>query len=389
MIIRPHSMPHVVHVSFFNDPAQRLPEQLLAAWPTLVDVAEAASQSRLQVSVVQASAHTDHFERNRVRYFFLPLGLPGRPAPGFADLIRRLAADLYHIHGLGFPRQVLSLAALAPGVPMVLQDHASRPPRLWHRALWRRAMNAAAGISFCALAQAEPFATAGMLHPAAHLYEIPEATSRFTPGDREQARRSTGAAGEPLVLWVGHLNENKDPLTALRGISEAARALPGLQLWCCFGTAPLLPEVQRRVAKDPFLSGRVHLLGPVPHAQIEQLMRAADIFVQASHRESTGFALIEAIACGLPPVVTDIPSFRAITGAGAIGQLWPRGDFQSLCEGLRAVSARPYTATRNAVRLHFERELSFAALGAKLAALYHDVLARERALCRQAEATRA
>jgi glycosyltransferase involved in cell wall biosynthesis len=382
-------MPHVVHVSFFNDPAQRLPGQLLKAWPTLVDVAEAASQSAIRVSVVQASAHTDHFERNRVRYFFLPAGPPGVPDPGFSELIRRLAADVFHVHGLGFPRQVLSLAALAGGVPIVLQDHASGPPRLWHRALWRRGMKAAAGISFCALAQADPFANAGLLDPSTRLYEIPEASSRFTPGDREQARRATGTAGEPLVLWVGHLNENKDPLTALRGISAAARALPNLQFWCCFGTAPLLPEVQKCVAKDPFLRGRVHLLGPVPHRRIEQLMRAADIFMLASHRESTGFALIEAIACGLPPVVTDIPSFRGITGAGAVGQLWPCGDFQSLCEALRAVSARADTATRTAVRLHFERELSFAALGTKLAALYKDVLVRDRALYLPVEATRA
>jgi glycosyltransferase involved in cell wall biosynthesis len=382
-------MPHVVHVSFFNDPAQRLPDQLLEAWPTLVDVAEAVSQSGVRVSVVQASAHTDHFERNRVRYFFLPAGPPGTPSAGFAELIRRLAADAYHVHGLDFSRQVLSLAALAPGVPIVLQDHASRPPRLWRRALWRRGMKTAAGISFCALAQAKPFLNAGLLDPSTRLYEIPEASSRFTPGDREQARRATGAAGEPLVLWVGHLNENKDPLTALRGISEAARALPNLQLSCCFGTAPLLPEVQKRIAKDQFLRGRVRLLGPVPHPRIEQLMRAADIFVLASHRESTGFALIEAIACGLPPVVTDIPSFRAITGAGTVGHLWPCGDFRSLSEALRAAAARADTATRGAVRLHFERQLSFTALGRRLAALYKDVLERERAPYPPVEATRA
>lgn len=382
-------MPHVVHISFFNDPAERLPGQLLEAWPTLVDVAEAASQSGIHVSVVQASAHTDQFERNHVRYFFLPVGPPGVPGQSFGDLIRRLAADVYHVHGLGFPQQVLSLAALAPGVPIVLQDHASRPPRLWHRALWRRAMKAAAGISFCAPAQAEPFANAGLLDSSTRLYAIPEASSRFTPGDREHARRATGTVGEPLVLWVGHLDENKDPLTALQGIRQAVRALPNLQFWCCFGNAPLLPEVQKRVAKDHYLRGRVHLLGPVPHPRVEQLMRAADVFVLASHRESTGFALIEAIACGLPPVVTDIPSFRAITGAGRVGQLWPCGDSQSLCEALNAVSARADAATRAGVRLHFERELSFAALGTKLAALYHDVLARERALCDPLEASRA
>ena len=52
-------------------------------------------------------------------------------------------------------------------------------------------------------------------------------------------------------------------------------------------------------------------------------MRAADLFVLGSHREGSGYSLIEALACGLPPIVTDIPSFRSLTGAGVVGALWP------------------------------------------------------------------
>jgi glycosyltransferase involved in cell wall biosynthesis len=147
-------------------------------------------------------------------------------------------------------------------------------------------------------------------------------------------------------------------------------------LWCCFGTAPLLSEVRSRIAGDRILRGRVHLMGRVPHESVEQLMRAADVFVQGSHRESTGFALIEALACGLPPVVTDIPSFRSLTGQGAVGQLWPCGDSRGLSEALRSVAAHTDSVTRAAVRAHFERELSFTALGAKLAAVYRDTLER-------------
>jgi glycosyltransferase involved in cell wall biosynthesis len=374
-------LPHVVQVGFFNDRYGRSPAQLLDAWPTLVDVAEAASRAGMRVSVVQACSHSQSLAQNGVFYHFLPLG--GAPAPhcestAFQELLRSLAPDVFHVHGLGFPRQVLALAALAPGIPIILQDHASRPPRIWRRALWRRGMAVAAGITFCALAQARPFAKAGLVSPATQLYEIPESTSRFTPGDKEEARRAMQVTGEPLVLWVGHLNENKDPLTVLEGISEAARALPGLQLWCCFGTAPLLREVRIRIARDRRLRDRVHLVGPVPHERVEHLMRAADVFVLGSHREGSGYALIEALACGLPSVVTDIPSFRAITGAGAVGRLWTCGDPRALCEALRSVAARTDSATRAAVRAHFERELSFDSLGAKLASMYKDMLGRKR-----------
>jgi glycosyltransferase involved in cell wall biosynthesis len=178
------------------------------------------------------------------------------------------------------------------------------------------------------------------------------------------------------VLWVGHLNTNKDPLTVLQGISAAACSLPRLQLYCCFGSAPLLEPVQARIAADPNLLGRVHLLGRIAHARVEQLMRAADLFVLGSHHEGSGYSLIEAMACGLPPVVTDIPSFRTLTGGGAVGTLWQQDDPRALRNALVSIAARADAGMRTAVRNHFDRELSFDALGRKLAAMYEDTLRR-------------
>ena len=376
----PRQLPHVAQIGFFNDPEGRSPAQLLDAWPTLVDVAEAAARSGIRVSVVQACAHSEQLSRNGVQYFFLPFGAARahRESATFRELLRSLAPDVFHVNGLGFPRQVLSLATLAPGVPILLQDHASQPPRIWRRPPWRRGMAVAAGISFCALEQAQPFVNAGLVNPATRLYQIPESTSRFTPGDKEEARRATAVSGDPLVLWVGHLNQNKDPLTVLEGLSKAARALPGLQLWCCFGTAPLLRRVRNLIAADRNLRGRVHLLGPVPHDRVQHLMRAADIFVLGSHREGSGYALTEALACGLPPVVTDIPSFRSLTGAGTVGKLWPCGDSHALCEALCSVARRLDHRMRAAVRAHFDLELSLDALGLKLAAMYQHAHERKR-----------
>jgi glycosyltransferase involved in cell wall biosynthesis len=176
------------------------------------------------------------------------------------------------------------------------------------------------------------------------------------------------------VLWVGHLNANKDPLTVLEGISHAAKALPSLKMYCCYGSSPLLREVQHRIAADPNLRERVHLLGSVPHQDLEYLMQAADIFVLGSHREGSGYALIEAIACGLPPVVTDIPSFRELTGSGRIGALWPTGNAGKLSECLQTMAAQCQIRLRTDVRSHFESELSFDVVGRKLALAYEDVL---------------
>jgi len=372
-------MPHIVQISFFSDPQGRPAAQLLNEWSTLVDVAEAASKSGSDVSVIQASAHSDHLERNGVHYYFLPFNDASSRNAYSAEsrgLLRSLAPDVFHVHGLDFPQQVSSLAEMSPDAPIILQDHASRPPRIWRRASVRRGMSVAAGVAFCSLAQARPFAAAGLIGASTQVYEIPESTSRFAPADRDDARRSTGVEGDPAVLWVGHLNANKDPLTVLEGISASIRELPQLRFYCCFGDAPLLRAVQSRIALDTRLRDRVQLLGRLPHERIELLMRAADIFVLGSHREGSGYSLIEALACGLPPAVTDIPSFRSLTKAGSVGELWPCGDSRALCRALLSIAHRSGSEQRAAVRAHFERELSSNALGVKLSAMYADVLAR-------------
>jgi glycosyltransferase involved in cell wall biosynthesis len=367
---------HVAQISFFTDPQARAPEQLLSDWPSLGDVAECAARAAVRVTVIQACFHSQQLTRGGVSYHFLPFG-HGQPSEGaasrFGELLRALVPDVLHVHGLDFGHDVLSLAAAAPKVPILLQDHASRPPRPWRRASWRRCFSAASGISFCSLEQAQPFVSAGLLAPETKVYAIPESTSRFAPGDKHQARRLLGLSGDPLILWVGHLDANKDPLTVLDGISRAARVLPRLQLYCCFGTAPLLRAIQGRINGDPLLNGRVHLMGRVPHARVEQLMRAADLFVSGSHREGSGYSVIEALACGLPPVVTDIPSFRSLTGAGSIGALWSRGNANMLSERLISAAAQPQVKIRAAARKHFEDELSFEAVGRKLASAYRDL----------------
>lgn len=373
---------NIAQIGCFSDPRRRVPGQLLEAWPTLVDVAESVAGCGARVSVIQASEHSQCIDRNGVSYHFVPFGGPSSPLraeSAAGALIRQLAPDAFHVHGLGFPRHVLALAGLAPGVPILLQDHANRLPRLWRRAAWRRCAPLVGGVAFCSRDQARPFLNAGLLHPRTPVFEIPESTSRFAPGSQEAARRALGLSGDPLLLWVGHLNENKDPLTVLAGVSQAARELPGLQLWCCFGTAPLLRRVQRRVRADPSLRGRVHLLGRVPHERVEQLMRAADAFVLGSHREGSGYSLIEALACGLPPVVTNIPSFRALTGGGAVGMLWEPGNPRSLCAALLALRPRADAELRAGVRAHFDRELSFGAVGRKLGAAYGGLLGRKHA----------
>lgn len=370
---------HVAQLNFLPAPPGLAIRELLERWPSLADIAELVSATGIKVSVLQAAGHSERLTHNGVDYRFVDIGRAST-ARGrgrrFAHALRDVAADVLHAHGLSFAGEALAISRLmSPQRPIVIQDHADRPPR-WRRPLWRRRFAVASGVAFTAPEQAEPFAKARLFGTHTRLFAIPESSSRFTPGEKIRARAETALHGDPCVLWVGHLSPGKDPLAVLDGVSLAARRLPDLQLWCAYGTAPLLSAVRRRIGSDPWLRGRVHLLGKVPHERIEMLMRASDLFVSGSRSEGSGYAAIEALACGLVPVLTDIPAFRALTGDGRIGHLWPCGDPARLADALvLAVADRP---SPTQVRAHFDATLSFAAVGRRWADAYAQVLVGNR-----------
>jgi glycosyltransferase involved in cell wall biosynthesis len=348
---------------------------LLERWPSLADIAEIVAGSGIRVSVLQAASHAENLTRNGVDYRFVDVcgagaaRSRGRP---FARALAGMGVDLLHVHGLGFVMTACAATARrSPALPVVFQDHADRLPGWWRRPRHRRGFMTASGIAFTSLEQARPFSAAGLFPASARLFAIPESSSRFTPGDQADARAETGIDGDPCVLWVGHLAHGKDPLAVLDGIALAAPRQPNLQLWCAFATAPMLSAVRARIEGDPRLRGRVHLLGKVPHPRIESLLRAADLYVSGSHAEGSGYAAIEAIACGVTPVLTDIPAFRALTGNGRIGHLWPCSDAARLADALLAAAAERDAPQR--VRAHFDATLSFEAVGGLWADAYRLV----------------
>ena len=230
-------------------------------------------------------------------------------------------------------------------------------------------------MTFTHREQARPFVEAGVLPDAMPIFEVLEVSSWFTPGDQDEARRATGLGGEPCLLWIGHLDPNKDPLTVLAAFEAAAPHLADPHLWCCYESTELLQQVRDRVRSSGVLRDRVHLLGRIPHERVEHLGRAADFLIGGSHRESTGVAVVEAMACGATPLVSDIPSLRRITGEGEVGSLTPPGDSPAMTRALLEWAARDRSTLRRRVRKHFEERLSFDAVARQLCDAYEGVLA--------------
>jgi glycosyltransferase involved in cell wall biosynthesis len=158
----------------------------------------------------------------------------------------------------------------------------------------------------------------------------------------------------------------------LAAFGRAAPALPDARLWCCYQRAPLLGAVRRAIADSPALRGRVTLLGARPHAEMQDLFRAADFHVQASHHEGSGYSVIEAMACGTPPLVTDLPSFRRIVDGA--GSLTPVGDGLALAASMVAWADRDPLARRRAARARFDEALSYTTIGRELRAAYEALV---------------
>ncbi len=370
---------HVAQANLLPVPPGRAHATVLQEWRSLVDIAEIVAGAGVRVSVVQAAWRAERIVRGGIEYHFVDIAGKREPERSLhlALVLSGLGVDLLHVHGLAFAQDACAVARRLPRLALLCQDHADRPPRWWRRHRWRQWHRAVGAVAFTAREQARPFLDAGVLDARTRIFAIPESSCRFTPGDQALARAHTGLHGDPCVLWVGHLARGKDPLTVIDGIGEAALRLPRLQAWFAYGSAPMLAAVQARIAAHPQLSGRVHLLGQVPHPQVEALMRGADLFVSGSHAESCGYALLEAMACGATPVVTDIPSFRALTANGAIGRTWRPGDAAALATALVEAAAR--RPTRAQVRAHFDAALSFDAIGRRWAEAYAQVVAGKRA----------
>jgi glycosyltransferase involved in cell wall biosynthesis len=368
---------NVVQLNYAFDKALTDPGALLEAYGTLTGFSEAVAAAGADRTTVVQRFHRDaRIRRNGIEYTFCS-------ASRVHQTVADAQPDVVHVNGLHFAARTWALRQrLDRSVAIVVQDHgggvpAGRRVRVDH-AIRRRMSGAVDGFLFVAAEQSEAWQRAGLLPATCRVYEVMEGSTTFRPIPRGEARAVTGIDGEPAVLWVGRLTANKDPLTVVDGFEQSLRDLPAATLTMIYDGDELLPLVRARV-RSPALRDCVRLVGPVAHERLPAFYSAADLFVLGSHQEGSGYALLEACACGVLPVVTDIPSFRVITAGGSFGTLWKAGDAEACARAL-VNAARSNTAhARARMTAHFDGALSWRAIGRDALAAYHDALASRRA----------
>ena len=116
--------------------------------------------------------------------------------------------------------------------------------------------------------------------------------SRFSPRDRMESRKRFGIPEDAFVVgFVGHYIERKG-ITVLK---EAVDSVPGVYVMCA-GKGALKPEGERVLHTDPFRPD-----------DLVYFYSAADVFVLPTLNEGCCNAIIEAMACGLPIVSSNLP----------------------------------------------------------------------------------
>ena len=364
----------IVQANAVYDRSLKTPAALLDAYHTLTEWSEAVAGAGATVSVVQRFHSAATVEHNGVPYQFVTdpqtPWLSATDAPKeFIAAVAAQSPDVVHFNGLIFPSLVAGLrAALGNKTAIVIQHHGGEFPiraggllGWWHQRHWR-GIAAADALSFTAREQADPWRAAGVIGDQ-RIIEIVEASTTLRTVDRDRARAAVNVSGSPIILWVGRLTTNKDPLTVLDGLERVLPSLPNAKVVMVFGDDTLLPEVEERVRASGILGSKVILMGRVSRAEMPNLYGAADVFVSGSHSEGSGYALIEAMAAGVIPVVTNIPSFRAI--AGDCGLRWEPGETRQLADAMQRVLASDLPAARQQARARFEHALSWDAIARK------------------------
>ena len=290
------------------------------------------------------------------------------------------AADLVHLHDcLYLPVLGADRAARRSGLPTIVTQHvevvafgtALDPMlRLAYRTVGRRVLRRATTVAFVSEHVRTWFAD--HVDPDIRGVVIPNAvdTRRFRPGDaaeRALARTDLGLPpDQPVIAFVGRLVPKKGLAALVAGVAR----LPDVRLL-------VVGDGTERGAMD-VLGARVTHLPQLPPGRMPLVYRAADVFALLSRGEGMPVALIEALASGLPAIVSDDPGFAALAGCDGVTRVRPEAATVATAIGSLLADPAAHAAQGRAARAWALERHAPAAFADRYLALAEAALAAPR-----------
>lgn len=293
----------------------------------------------------------------------VPVPLSGRRPADLLHSVRTLRAvvrgdrpDVVHAHN---PKAALAARlAVGPGVPVLTTLHGV-PARSLARAtlVLRATSDRVVAVSPYVAAQLEVYG-----YPGERIDVVENAVERPATHDREGVRADLGLAPEAfVVMCAARLVDQKR-----HDLLVEASALPGApDVVLLAGDGPRRAAIEEAVARHG-LHDRVRLLGE--RSDVPALLAACDALVLPTDWEGLPISLLEAMALGVPVVVSRVGG--VVETLGSAVRLVEPGSATALAEALRALAGDPR-----------ERR----ALGARGRALAEERFGPEQMLARYAE----
>lgn len=177
--------------------------------------------------------------------------------------------------------------------------------------------------------------------------------TKFYPEDRAMARQRLGLHREDIVvISVGGLSERKGFHRVIEVLPQLVARFPRLRFLIAGGATPegdWGPRL-REMTRELLLDDHVRFLGPLPPDELRAAYSSADVFVLATRMEGWANVLLEASACGLPIVTTDVGGNREVVSSDELGIVVPYGDAGALRDAMAASLTRTWDRAR--IRQH-------------------------------------
>ncbi|MCD4784523.1 MAG: N-acetyl-alpha-D-glucosaminyl L-malate synthase BshA [Candidatus Eremiobacteraeota bacterium] len=152
-------------------------------------------------------------------------------------------------------------------------------------------------------------------------------TTKFKPGILTDRRRKFADDNEKILIHMSNFRPVKKILNTIRVFEKIQREIPAVLLMVGDG-------IQRyeagQLVGEMNLQNRVKFLGKIE--SVEHILPIADLFIINSVKESFGLAVLEAAACGVPAVVTDIGGLPEVVINGETGFVTPAEDTSAMAK---------------------------------------------------------
>jgi glycosyltransferase involved in cell wall biosynthesis len=364
----------IIHLSYSSPkPVYKDPE----AWLKRINSSVGVMESMTKYGEIIGIYHIQYkgiVEKNDVSYHFTGYNRWQLLFPFlFNRYVKKMFPDVIIAHGLISPWQVIMLRIqIGKRIKIITQHHAERPLKDIRQYFQKWADRFIQAYLFSSVDQGKEWVNSQQIQSIKKIKVVMGTSSPFYPIDRNLAQSNTGVQGSAVYLWVGGLNENKDPLTVALAFAMFTELNPDAKLYMVYQSGELIEALKETVNKMD-ASRNIFLVGRIDNPKLQDWYNSADFIISSSHYEGSGIAVCEALSCGCIPILTNIPSFRMMTAEGSIGLLFQAGQVESLLNALKKSLAINRGQEKMKVLNHFTNELSFDANARKIMEVIKEI----------------